>query len=201
LLTASLAFVLAGSTVLPAQQPEPLRPPVPYEDVGACPFEGCVYREWVANDTVAVRKQRTSNAPIVYNVTRGTRVTALTGVVITVRAGRVRFRQPTDLQVYGPPHSAYVPEDGSLHINPGETLYLLTYRGEGSTKAWFNGRIYDQLDGSEFFNALCSFEPNRCNGRIIERPQRVWWVQIQNRRGQIGWTNQPERFDGKDAYG
>jgi hypothetical protein len=77
----------------------------------------------------------------------------------------------------------------------------LTYRGEGSTKAWFNGRIYDQLDGSEFFNALCSFEPNRCYGRIIERPQRVWWVQIQNRRGQIGWTNQPERFDGKDAYG
>ena len=23
-------------------------PPIPYEDVGACPCEGCVYREWVA---------------------------------------------------------------------------------------------------------------------------------------------------------
>jgi len=29
----------------------------------------------------------------------------------------------------------------------------------------------------------------------------VWWVQIRNGQGRIGWTDQADRFDGTDACG
>ena len=166
-------------------------PPVPYEDVGACPFEGCVYREWIANAQVDVRSGRRPNDPIAYTLRAGDHVQALTGIVVTIKPGRVQFKAPADLG-----SSA-----GSVHVEPGDTLYLLTYHGEGETTAWFKGRLYDWLDGSEFFNALCEDQPASCNGSIVERPQRVWWVRLRSLRGRLGWTRETEKFDNKDALG
>src|SRR5258708_17402 len=42
-LVASVTSVTGQST-----HRTPDGPPVPFEDPGACPFEGCVYREWTA---------------------------------------------------------------------------------------------------------------------------------------------------------
>jgi len=53
----------------------------------------------------------------------------------------------------------------------------------------------------DFFNAVCESEPSRCAGQIIEQSQTEWWVQIRNRFGKVGWTREPEQFDGKDALG
>jgi hypothetical protein len=93
-------------------------------------------------------------------------------------------------------------QSGFVHAEPGDTLYLLTYHGEGSTAAWFKGRLYEELDGAmAFFNGACTIDPSRCAGDIVEPPRRVWWVQIRTARGQIGWTNEPGRFDGKGALG
>jgi hypothetical protein len=167
-------------------------PPVPYVDDGACPFEGCVYREWVANDIVVIRKDRREGAPIAFKLKKGERARALTGVVVTLKAGRVQFRQPVNLD------SA----SGTLHIEPGQTLFLLTYRGEGFTKAWFQGKVYESVDGARaFFDSRCDIDPSRCTGKIVERSKSVWWVQIRNARGQIGWTDEPDKFDGKDGLG
>lgn len=166
-------------------------PPVPFEDVGACPFECCVYREWVANASVDARSGRQPRDPVVFQLKPGDRVQAVTGVVITEKPGRVTFRAPIDL----------ASSAGWVHVRPGETLYLLTYHGEGSTTAWFKGRLYDWLDGSEFFNALCEVQPNSCNGTIAERPRRVWWVRLRNRDGEMGWTQEAGKFDNKDACG
>jgi hypothetical protein len=52
----------------------------------------------------------------------------------TYTAGRVQFRQAVDLSTTA----------GRLRVEPGETLYLLTYRCEGVTTAWF-GRLYDEV--------------------------------------------------------
>jgi hypothetical protein len=166
-------------------------PPVPYEDVGACPFEGCVYREWIANARIDVRSGRRPDDPIVFSLRRGDQVQAITGIVVTIKPGRVQFKAPVDLASTA----------GPVHVQPGETLYLLTYHGEGETTAWFKGRLYDRLDGSEFFNALCQDRPASCNGSILERPQRVWWVRLRSVRGVIGWTRETEKFDNKDAFG
>jgi hypothetical protein len=167
-------------------------PPIPYEDTGACPFEGCVYRAWQASDTVSARRTRSARAAVLFTVRKGETITALTAVVVTTSPGRVRFREPIDLSS----------RSGSVHVEPGETLYLLTYGGEGFTKVWFKGKLYEELDGSTaFFNAICDTEPSHCVGTIIARPQRTWWVSIRNARGQIGWTNEPDKFSGKDSLG
>ncbi|MCX6544001.1 MAG: hypothetical protein NTV05_06250 [Acidobacteria bacterium] len=165
------------------------KPPVPYEDIGACPFEGCVYRAWTANAPVSVRSDRKASAPVVYAISRGEQVTALTGVVVIVKPGRVQFPKAVTLRT----------ASGSLSVAPGQTLFLLTYRGEGFFKAWFEGRMYDELDGTIFYNGVCDFEPARCTGKIVERTESIWWVQVRNRRGQTGWTRDVGKFDGKDA--
>lgn len=181
--------LLIGIPLCAAQRSVPDEPPIPYVDIGACPFEGCVYREWTALAPVVARQERRTDAPIAFNVNKSERVTAITGVVVTVRPGRVRFRKPLALDT-----SSEV-----LHIEPGQTLFLLTYQGEGFTRAWFQGRFYNGVDATPFLSARCDTDPDQCAGEIVERPQSVWWVQISNAKGQVGWTDSPDRFDGKDA--
>ena len=181
--TAAIAFVACAATLTLAQ-PVLDGPPVPFEDTGACPFENCAYGEWTARQAVVVRRERRRGASVVFRVPQGAKVTALTGVVVTLKAGRVQFRAPHEMG-----HRL-----GSLRVEPGQTLYLLTYQGEGFTKAWFDGRLYDGLDGSDFFNAVCDPDPSRCVGRIVEKPRREWWVQVRNAAGRVGWTDQPDAF-------
>jgi uncharacterized damage-inducible protein DinB len=173
------------------QAPRNAGPPIPYEDVGACPFEGCVYREWIANDAVTLRADRNAAAPVAFSIREGEKVAALGGVVVTTRPGRVEFDMPADVDAPG----------GPVHIEPGQTLYLLTSRGEGFMKAWFNGRLYDSVDTSTFANGACAGGPRPCVGRVVEPWQFEWWVQIREASGRIGWTQEPEKFDNKDALG
>jgi hypothetical protein len=168
--TPTLRFVLlataiaAGGAHVAVQQAAPAGPPMPYEDIGACPFEGCVYRDWITNDRVTVRTERRGDALIAFTLEKGEHVRAITGIVVILKPGRVQFRNAVDLTSTA----------GRIHVEPGETLYLLTYHGEGSTTAWFKGRLYDEVDGSEFINAQCDVQPGSCNGTIVEKLQRVW---------------------------
>jgi hypothetical protein len=193
---AVLALVICGTSVNPtrgvqAQSGAGVAPPVPFEDVGACPFEGCVYREWTAKRAIVIRTDRRPDAPVGFRLKAGEKVTAVTGVVVTVKPGRVQFREPSTLRA----------SNGNIHIRPGQTLYLLTYQGEGFTKAWFNGRLYRDVDTVEFLNGVCDRDPNRCAGTLIEKSQTEWWIQIRTQSGKVGWTNEPRQFDGKDAFG
>src|SRR5262245_56648353 len=129
-------------------------PPSPFEDHGACPVEGCTYREWTAKEKVAIRATRQTSAAVVFSVQPGENVTALTGVVITVRPGHVQFRERTTLR------SA----TGDVQVVPGETLYLLTYQGEGFTKAWLRGQLLTDVDTVQFINGVCDDRPSRCTG-------------------------------------
>ena len=164
---------------------------MPYEDEGACPFEGCVYRTWTANRTVAVRAERRADAPVAFRLAKGARVQALTGVVVTHKAGRVEFSTAVELSAS--------PE--AVQVAVGESLFLLTYKGEGYWKAWFGGRLYDDLDGSTFIGGGCNTLFGRCRGTIVERPTQTWWVQVRDARKQIGWTSEPTAFNGRDALG
>src|SRR5437870_3409125 len=89
--------VLAGACGGPMKRAEPDGPPVPFEDAGACPFEGCVYRLWIAREPVVVLTERRTDAPVAFHVTAQEKVEAVTGVVATVRAGRARSRVPVNL--------------------------------------------------------------------------------------------------------
>jgi hypothetical protein len=41
--------------------------------------------------------------------------------------------------------------------------------------------------------------PTDARGKIVERSQTVWWVEVRNAAGNVGWTQEPDKFDGKDA--
>jgi hypothetical protein len=186
LILASLPSLMVGSDAASSS------PPMPHEDFGACPFEGCVYGEWGATDAVAVHASRSPTAPIVFSIRKGEWITVLTGVVVTTSPGQVRFREPIELSS----------RSGPLRVEPGETLYLLTYRGEGFTQAWFKGEVYEDVDGGlAFFNALCDTSPARCVGTIVVQPQRIWWVQVRNAKGQVGWTADSNKLATKDSLG
>lgn len=189
-----LAMVVTAGCV---SEPEPPRsgappaatPPVPYEDVGACPFEGCVYREWTANAAVDLRAERNLTSPVSFRVGAGEKVTALDGIVVTTRPGRVEFDAAAEVDASG----------GSFRVEAGQTVYLLTSEGEGFMKAWFNGRLYEGVDTTTFSNGACAGGPRPCIGRIVEPWQFEWWIRIRNGAGQVGWTREPEKFDNKDA--
>jgi hypothetical protein len=158
---------------------------MPYEDPGACPFEGCVYREWIARRVTPVFKDRDRSSSILFELRRGDKVQAITGIVVTQKPGVVRFTRAW-----------------RRLAQPGDLLYLLTYRGEGHTKAGLKGRFFDNLDASDFLNAACETTPNKCPAELIERPTRSWWVQVRNASGLVGWTDRPsEDFANKDALG
>lgn len=182
----SLALLLACAVKAHGQAAPP---PTPYEDFGACPFEGCVYREWRSRSPVEVHLERRDDSPVAFRVAKGEAVQALAGVVVTLRAGRVQFDRPQRLNASPAP----------IEVLPGQTLFLLTYQGEGFTKAWFNGRLYTDVDVASFMNGVCERVPGRCSGRMVEQSRTEWWVQIRNGSGQIGWTREPEKFDGSDA--
>jgi hypothetical protein len=166
-------------------------PPLPFEDPGACPFEGCVYREWRAHESVKVHAERRDDSPVIFTVRKGQKVRALTGIVVTIRAGRAQFDKPQHLDA----------SPRAIDIVPGQDLFLLTYQGEGFSKAWFQGQVYTNVDVTSVVNGACGTKPERCTGRVVDKSQTEWWVQIRNSSGQIGWTREPNQFGNKDAFG
>ncbi|MEO8313495.1 MAG: hypothetical protein ABI645_01760 [Pseudomonadota bacterium] len=188
------ATALALTWVFTASSQNADDPPVPYEDVGGCPFEGCTYRTWQANAAIEIHLEPRNSSPIVATVAKLERVRALTGEVVTIKPGRVQFDKPQRLDT----------ASGPINILPGQTLFLLTYQGEGFTKAWFNRRLYNSVDvsGITWANGRCGFsDPERCAGHEVEKYETEWWVQVRTASGQVGWTRETEKFDGKDAFG
>jgi WD domain, G-beta repeat len=148
-------------------------PPTPYEDPGACPFEGCMYREWIVRKETIIRKENNERSPAVFNVRKGEKVVAVTGTVITLQPG------------YAEALTRVQTEGGWLE--PGDIVYLLHYMGEGGWMIWVNGKI----DGKGMTE----------NFEILHYPETVWWVKIRNMKGQVGWSNQTDNFGNVDALG
>lgn len=166
-----LFIVGLGSTVAHGQR----APRVPYVDKGACPFECCTYREWTVEMPTFARRDMSDASPVIFRMNKGEKVKGLTGTVITTRAGIVRVLKNTKL--------------GNVRLTRGDNLYLLTYLGEGMSKIWYKGRIFeDQPQDETLF-------------KQIRRPTDIWWVKVRNRRGRIGWSREPDNFGNKDKCG
>jgi hypothetical protein len=175
LLSPSLAFVLTfaltGAPAGPATaQPAPPTGLVfPYEDPGACPTDGCRYGRWVAARSLTVRRAREAGAAPVFRVGAGEAVDAVTGVVVTLRPGRARAVAPIDV-------------DG-VRIVTGEHVLLLRPAGHGVYRVSARGAVVDTaLDVAGRHLA------------VLSEPRTVWWVQVRNRRGEVGWTSEPDAF-------
>jgi hypothetical protein len=163
-------FIAIDPAAAPSFEPAyiPGGPTFPFEDWGACPMECCAYREWNVQKETVVRTDRYETAPAAFTVKPGEWVTGITGVVIVTVPGRAEVKTPMKL--------------GSRPAAPGDVLEFLTYQGEGFYKAWFKGQM---LDGIEGYDTIV----------MTVEPTWVWWAEIKNKKGQIGWTNETRNFD------
>src|SRR5215217_3636838 len=120
--------VVAVTVWLASGQDAPT-PPMPYHDIGGCPFECCVYGDWTAKERLnAWRSYDETGSPRLFAVVPGERVTATTGLVLTTGPGLVRITAPLTLDVRSRrfPRAA---ED--VRLEAGDTLYILSKYGEG----------------------------------------------------------------------
>lgn len=121
-------FLLSGALVasdITAQTTGEQKPPSVYIDKGACPFECCTYREWVARTDV-VLLEGPNGKTVVGQVKKGERVLALTGEVHSVPVRVVARRD--------------YPDAG---VKAGDTVYVLHYIGEGFWKVWHDGKLVE----------------------------------------------------------
>src|SRR6476620_7762862 len=166
---------LAGLSALPATGQKAGGPPLPFVDKGACPFECCTYRHWSVDKPTAVKAAMNDKAPISFRLKRGEKVLGMTGVVITTQPGIVRVLKNTKLQ--------------NTSLKRGDELLLLTNLGEGFSKIWYKGRIFE---GDPYDDAIY---------KTVSERTSIWWVKVKNRKGQIGWSRQPENFGNVDQCG
>jgi uncharacterized protein len=144
------------------------KPQVPFQDDGACPHECCMYGDWVSNVATDVMADSRNNAALAFKVKKGEKVTAVTGFVMTTKPGKAKVKRSTTI--------------GDQQAKEGDIVWLLTYLGEGHFKVWFKGKVVDDLDVLESLD-------------IKTQPDFLWWAKIKNRKGQTGWTEEPENFD------
>lgn len=163
-------FIAIDVAAAPSFEPAilPGSPSFPFEDWGACPMECCAYREWSVEKETVARTDRRETAPAAFTVKPGEWVTGLTGVVIVTSPGRGVVTTSMKL--------------GNRQASPGDLVEYLTYQGEGFYKVWFKGQM---LDGVEGYNPIV----------MTVEPVMVWWAEIKNKKGQVGWTNQTGNFD------
>jgi hypothetical protein len=196
----TLAVVLAL-----AQAPAGEEPPMPYLDFGACPFECCTYRDWIARAPAQAfdsHGQVPSSQQPAFRIAKGETVTGMSGVVITTTAGVVRITKPLTLDV----DSERFPRSREqVAVRPGDRLYLLTAKGEGFMSGWFKGRVLESFDATTFAAAGdCQKRKQGCDGVIERQPVSEWWSRVRNSAGKIGWVLIPRRalsFDKMDACG
>jgi hypothetical protein len=113
-----------------------------------------------------------------FTVRKGEVVRGVTGVVITNRAGTATASS-----------NMSIGQGNKTRVRKGDTLYLLTYQGEGFFKVWYKGRVIPDVEIDER------------KMKIGRQPTSVWWVKVRNKKGQIGWSRLPDNFDNKDSCG
>jgi hypothetical protein len=159
-----IAAIAAGATIAP---------PTPYIDKGACPFEGCTYRTWVAKKQVHLVARPGSNQEVGV-VHPGEHVVGITGEVHSM-----------PILVHAAQNVPDPRKPDHVLIPKGTAFYVIHYLGEGYWLCWYNG----QLTQVENFSDRGPF------------PKATWWVDVRTSSGLTGWTISDGNFDGQDALG
>jgi hypothetical protein len=169
----------------------PTSPAEPYIVRPACPFECCQYGEWQARTATPVYAAEGKVGQPLFTLRAGDSVRATTGNVHISRLGRVR--------IVGKVERGWAEFDEHKLPAPavGDTVYLLSYAGEGHWQYWFRGLVGT---GPELWSEPMS--AGAVPGQLLAEPVSEWWVQVTDRRGRSGWIIvPPQGFGGYDACG
>jgi hypothetical protein len=174
------------------------RPDLPFFDWNACPFEGCVYRQWTARKPVVVYDTWKRTRQPLTSLAAGDKALAVTGVVITFKPGVIRMDRDhtvTQWPTYG--------DRITYTLKRGDIILTYAYRGEGSWAVWFNGTYLPsfeipparRLDGQD-----C--RPIECAATYTDLGKKEWWAKVKLKSGRTGWINMDAaEFDGVDLLG
>lgn len=169
----------------------PNSPAEPYIVRPACPFECCQYGEWQARTTILVYASEGKVDQPLFTLRAGDSVRAKTGSVHVSRVGRVKIvsRVERGWAEFG--------EHEMPALAVGDTVYILSYVGEGHWQYWFRGLVGV---GPELWSE--PMNEGHSPGELLAEPVREWWVQVTDRRGRTGWLIvPPQGFAGGDACG
>lgn len=134
---------------------------------GACPFECCVYGQWEAESRVALVSEPREGASSAGELAPGTSFQADSGFV---RISEVALVAVTDTVTPMP----------DRQLQPGDTLVLLDYVGEGFHNVWLDGEFLEVAD----FWSSATGQPR---GEVIGEHQTEWWVHARASNGTEGW--------------
>ncbi len=151
---------------------------------GACPFECCVYGTWTGTDVVPLRAEPRRANPVVATIPAGEPFSAdsgfvrLTGISVLVVQDTVNA--------------------GPTTFDPGDTIAVLDYIGEGFFNVWDGKQVWQVED---FWGGLRPMpEAGLLGGG---RDGREWWVHATTEDGAKGWLDADAvaRLRGADACG
>jgi len=167
---------------------------------GVCPFECCQFGRWVSQSPLRAYRVEGDTAHLAFTIAAGDTFSAITGNVHMDRPGVVVVTKPV------------------LSFNRGDTIYTLSYTGEGFIDVWSNGEIVniemfwegdDDLDSAIVDTS--AERSKKYSGVQVARPIMIWWVHIQRTDGQTGWLRLvnttsdgfglDERIDGMSGCG
>ena len=136
-------------------------------------------------------RRRDESSGIAFRVKKGDHVVGVTGVVVTLKPGKVIVKKPRTIG-----------RINKTRVKPGDVLYLLRYMGEGVYKIWFRGKIYqDDMPTAPGLITKIPIEQREEYLHVVSEPKYVWWVKVRNGNGKIGWSKQDDHFGDMDACG
>jgi hypothetical protein len=184
---------LAAAAVRPALAQQP--PPEPFIDREVCPFECCTYRTWTALAPIPVYGREAAAGHPVWTLERGEQFLAQGGNVHLSRVG---------VAVVVDTFSLLGLQDTirPTHVDAGDSLFVLSFLGEGSYRIWYRGRVWisgELWPGEREDTAKWH---SRYPTKLIREPIAHWWVRIRGRSGRSGWILMDDApVDGADACG
>ena len=164
------------------------RPTAPLRVDGACPFEGCTYGTWTTSAETTLYATPDA-ASATFTVPAGTALKADRGFVLLTALGAAVARRASNL---------YLADGTPLPVAEGDTLVVLDYSGEGSSRVWADG----QLGYSEAGGDVGPPGEGPAFERLAE-PASAWWAHVTTPDGRAGWLWMEETPDvtGADALG
>jgi hypothetical protein len=171
-----LAFALG-----PAQNTD--APKLPFIDRDVCPFECCQYGKWTAGVSQRAYKSSNKESGLAFTIRPSETVYALTGLIITRKAGLVIVRKQTRFY--------------DVTVPAGAKLYVLHLEGEGVALFWYKGASHrGELYASSVHKGNEAYPWD-----VLSVPETEWWARVRNRHGYAGWILNPRGFRGMDACG
>jgi hypothetical protein len=163
--------------LVPATGAAQVRAGAPYVRLGTCEGEGCGFGTVIALRALDVHAAEGQVDAVVFRIREGERFETLVSNLHFRRVGGVIVSSAVLLVEEG---------DTLGWVQPGDTLPVLAYAGEGYYEIWFGGAVHVLAkfwdDGREF--------PRRQGlpGQLVIEPIVETWAEVRNVAGRTGWV-------------